>query len=199
MHNKILKKYYFINSFDPRHLNSLDKNILLIYRNYTEKIDENLIIKIKQYCKKNRRKIFLSNNFKLAIKLDLNGVYLPSFNKDLNSNSFKIKKNFKIIGSAHNLKDIKIKEAQNVQELFIGSLFRIKKTYLGIYKFKNLVKLTKTPVVALGGIKDSNLRILNLLTLKVFQELVILDPKKKGPLLEALRFSILFLARMRIP
>ena len=92
MHNKILKKYYFINSFDPRHLNSLDKNILLIYRNYTEKIDENLIIKIKQYCKKNRRKIFLSNNFKLAIKLDLNGVYLPSFNKDLNSNSFKIKK-----------------------------------------------------------------------------------------------------------
>ena len=179
MHNKILKKYYFINSFDPRHLNSLDKNILLIYRNYTEKIDENLIIKIKKYCKKNRRKIFLSNNFKLAIKLDLNGVYLPSFNKDLNSNSFKIKKNFKIIGSAHNLKDIKIKEAQNVQELFIGSLFKIKKTYLGIYKFKNLVKLTKIPVVALGGIKDSNLRILNLLTLKGFSGISYFRSQKK--------------------
>ena len=83
MHNKFLKKYYFINRFDPRHLSSLDKNIALIYRNYTENVDENLIIKIKKFCKKKGIKIFLSNNFRLAIKLDLDGVYLPSFNKDL--------------------------------------------------------------------------------------------------------------------
>ena len=115
-------------------MNSLDKNILLIYRNYTEKNDENLIIKIKKYCRENNRKIFLANDFRLAIKLNLDGVYLPSFNKDLSLNSFVIKKKFRIIGSAHNLKEIKIKEAQNVQELFIGSLFKIKETYLGIYK-----------------------------------------------------------------
>ena len=179
MHNKFLKKYYFINKFDPVHLTSLDKNILLIYRNYTEKTNENLIIKIKQYCKKNGRKIFLSNNFRLAIKLDLDGVYLPSFNRDFYSNSFKTKRKFKIIGSAHNLKDIKIKEAQNVQELFIGSLFKIKKTYLGVYKFKNLSKLTYTPVIALGGIKASNLKALKLLNITGFSGISYFQSQKK--------------------
>ena len=179
MHNKFLKKYYFINKFDPVHLTSLDKNILLIYRNYTEKSNENLIIKIKQYCKKNGRKIFLSNNFRLAIKLDLDGVYIPSFNKDLSLNSFTLKKKFKIIGSIHNLKDIKIKEVQNVQELFIGSLFKIKETYLGIYKFKNLCKLTKIPVIALGGIKDSNFKALNLLNIKGFSGISYFNSQKK--------------------
>ena len=161
-------------------MSSLDKNILLIYRNYTEKIDENLIIKIKEYCKKNRRKIFLSNNFRLAIKLGLDGVYLPSFNKDLTSSCFKIKKKFKIIGSAHNLKDIKIKEIQKVEELFIGSLFRIKKSYLGIYKFKQLSKLTKTPIIALGGINENNLGKLNFLNLRGFSGIKYFGPKKKG-------------------
>ena len=179
MHNKFLKKYYFINKFDPRHLNSLDKNILLIYRNYTEKNDENLIIKIKKYCRENNRKIFLANDFRLAIKLNLDGVYLPSFNKDLSLNSFIIKKNFMIIGSAHNLKEIKIKEAQKVQELFIGSLFKMKETYLGIYKFKNLCKLTKIPVIALGGIKDSNLKALKLLNIKGFSGISYFNSQKK--------------------
>ena len=160
-------------------MNSLDKNILLIYRNYTEKNDENLIIKIKKYCRKNNRKIFLANNFRLAIKLDLDGAYLPSFNKDLSLNSFIIKKNFMIIGSAHNLKEIKIKEAQKVQELFIGSLFKMKETYLGIYKFKNLCKLTKIPVIALGGIKDSNLKALKLFNIKGFSGISYFNSQKK--------------------
>ena len=160
-------------------MNSLDKNILLIYRNYTEKNDENLIIKIKKYCRENNRKIFLANDFRLAIKLNLDGVYLPSFNKDLSLNSFVIKKKFRIIGSAHNLKEIKIKEAQNVQELFIGSLFKIKETYLGIYKFKNLCKLTKIPVIALGGIKESNLMSLNLLNIKGFSGISYFSSQKK--------------------
>ena len=181
MHNKFLKKYYFINRFDPRHLSSLDKNIALIYRNYTEKVDENLINKIKKFCKKKGIKIFLSNNFRLAIKLDLDGVYLPSFNKDLSSNTFTMKKKFKIIGSAHNLKDIKIKEIQKVNELFIASLFRKKNSYLGVYRFKNLSKLTRIPIIALGGINKGNLRKLNFINLKGFSGInYFLSQKKRA-------------------
>ena len=84
-----------------------------------------------------------------------------------------------IIGSAHNLKEIKIKEAQKVQELFIGSLFKMKETYLGIYKFKNLCKLTKIPVIALGGIKDSNLKALKLLNIKGFSGISYFISQKK--------------------
>ena len=38
-------------------------------------------LKLKKYCKKKGYKFFLSNNIKLAIKLDLDGAYIPSFNK----------------------------------------------------------------------------------------------------------------------
>ena len=41
--------------------------------------------------------ITLSNNLKLAIRLDLDGVYLPSFNKELNVFQFNLKKKFRNI------------------------------------------------------------------------------------------------------
>ena len=48
MHNKILNKYHFINKFDQSHLDKLDQEVILIYRNYNKKIDEKLIIKDKR-------------------------------------------------------------------------------------------------------------------------------------------------------
>ena len=111
-----------INEFDPNHISKIDRNISLIYRNYKKKIDENLIKKIKYFCKKKKIKFLLSNNFKLAIRLDLDGVYLPSFNKDFRHNNYLLKKEFIVLGSAHNLKEIKIKEKQGVKAIFISSL-----------------------------------------------------------------------------
>ena len=68
-----------------------------------------LILKLKKFCKEGGKKFYLSNDIKLAIKLDLDGVYLPSFNKNLNHLSYSLKKKFQIVGSAHNLKEIKNK------------------------------------------------------------------------------------------
>ena len=99
----------------------------------------------------------------MAIKLDLDGVYIPSFNNNLNHLAYSFKKNFKIIGSAHNLKEIKIKENQNVEKIFLSSLFKKNKNFLGINKFKLLSKLTKKNTVPLGGISSKNLKKLNLI------------------------------------
>ncbi len=99
----------------------------------------------------------------MAIKLDLDGVYIPSFNKKIKHLAFSYKKNFLIIGSAHNNKEIKIKELQKVEVLFLSSLFKKNKNYLGINKFKILSNLTKNKVVALGGITNKNIRKLKLL------------------------------------
>jgi len=79
MHTKLPRVYYFISKFDKNNINKLNKNIALIYRNYNKNLDKSLIIKIKKYCKLQKRKFFLSNNFKLAFKLGLDGVYFPSF------------------------------------------------------------------------------------------------------------------------
>ena len=108
-------------------------------------------------------KFYLSNNIKLAIRLDLDGVYIPSFNKSTKHLAFSLKKKFNIIGSAHNIKEIKTKETQKVSRIFISSIFKKNKNYLGINKFKLISNLTKKKVVALGGISLVNLKKLKLL------------------------------------
>ena len=164
MHYNLNTKYYFINNFDTNNIDKQDQQTTIIYRNYTsEKIDKFKFLEFKNYCKKKGLKLYLSNNIKLAIKLKLNGAYIPSFNKKFNDLNYKYDKNFKIIGSAHNLKEIKIKELQKVEAIFISSLFKKNKNFLGINRFKNLSGLTKKRIIALGGINKENIKLLNLL------------------------------------
>ena len=94
MHNKILNKYYFINKFDQSYLDNQDKKTIIIYRNYVQKHDKKLILRLKNYCKKKGNKFLLSNNIKLAINLDLDGAYIPSFNNDKKHLSYSFKKKF---------------------------------------------------------------------------------------------------------
>jgi len=136
---------------------------VIIYRNYDQKIDEKLIIKIKNYCKKKGNKFLLSNNIKLAIKLNLDGAYIPSFNKNTKHLSYSLTKKFIILGSAHNINEMNTKELQNVNAIFLSSIFKKNKNFLGIYKFKLLSHLTKRPIIALGGISKNNLKKLNLI------------------------------------
>ena len=159
----MIRKYYFINKFDTNNIDKQDRQTTIIYRNYSTKADQTLILKIKRYCKKKLIKFYLSNNIKLAIKLDLDGAYIPAFNKNFNHLAYSYKKNFKIVGSAHNLKEIRIKEIQNVRKIFLSSLFKKNKNFLGIYKFKLLSKFTKKNIIILGGISNKNRRKLTLL------------------------------------
>ena len=172
MHINKIRKYYFISKFDTNNIGKQDKQTTIIYRNYSTKtIDETLILKIKKYCKKKNVNFYLSNNIKLAIKLGLDGAYVPAFNKSLKHLSYSYKKNFKLVGSAHNLKEIKMKENQKVSKIFLSSLFKKNNNFLGINKFKLLSKLTKKNVVVLGGISKEN--------------------KKKGPFGPLFKFRIL--------
>ena len=165
----MVSKYYFISKFDTNNIDKLDKQTAIIYRNYSTKIiDQTLILKIKKYCKKNSIDFYLSNNIRLAIKLGLDGAYIPAFNNNLKHLAYSYKKNFKLIGSAHNLREIRIKENQNVSKIFLSSLFKKNKNFLGINKFKLLSKLTKKGIVALGGISKVNKKKLSLLSQSEF-------------------------------
>jgi thiamine-phosphate pyrophosphorylase len=169
MHIKKIKKYYFINKFDTNIINKQDKQTTIIYRNYnSNNKDESLILKINKYCKKRSIKFFLANNVKLALKLNLNGVYIPAFNTNLNHLAYSYKKNFEIIGSAHNLKEIRIKENQSVEKIFLSSVFKKNKNFLGINKFKILTKLTTKKIVVLGGVSNKNIKKLTLLNQSEF-------------------------------
>tara|TARA_Y100000768_G_C23487676_1_gene455583 strand:- start:47 stop:559 length:513 start_codon:yes stop_codon:yes gene_type:complete len=158
-----MRKYYFINKFDTNNIDKQDKLTTIIYRNYSTKLDREVILKIKNYCKKKSIKFYLSNDIKLAIELDLDGAYIPSFNKDFKHLNYSFKKKFQILGSAHNLKEIRLKEKQNVNKIFLSSLFKKNKNFLGINKFKLFSQLSKKNIVMLGGISKKNKKKLSLL------------------------------------
>ena len=155
MHNFIPRVFYFVNDFNKEELSFLNKKIAIIYRNY-EKTDLKQVIQLKNFCKKNGKSLYLANKPRLAFKLRLSGAYIPSFNKNLNINKYKNFKNFQLIGSAHNIKEIHIKLKQGVKCLFLSPLFETKKNkkFLDVYKFKLLKKNTRLKTVALGGINE---------------------------------------------
>ena len=171
MHYYFKRKYYFIDKFDTNSIDKLDNQTTVIYRNYlskNQKDNENLLLKIKNYCHKKKIKFYLSNNIKLAIKLNLDGAYIPAFNNSFNHLSYSLSKNFEIIGSSHNIKEIRTKEIQGVKKIVLSSLFKQNKNYLGINKFKIISKYTNHKIVALGGISKNNIKKLKLLGIKEF-------------------------------
>ena len=163
MHKGLPNKYYFINEFDTKNIKKLDKNTGIIFRNYNLENSLKSIISLNNFCKKHGYKFFLSNNIKLALKLKLDGAYIPSFNKDTKHLSYSFTKNFIILGSAHNNKEIKIKQKQSVKIIFLSSIFKKNKNYLGINKLKLLSKLTKKNIVVLGGVSQQNIKKLSLI------------------------------------
>lgn len=180
MHTLFNKYYCFIEKYQSELVNILPKSSTVIYRNYENPTDLSTIIKLKKICKIKNLNFILSNNVKLAIKLNLDGAYIPAFNKDLTHNCFQLKKKFNLLGSAHNLKEIRIKEIQNVKYIFLSPLFKTTKyeNFLGIYRFLKLTKFTKKDIVSLGGINKNNLKQLKLLninnvaSISMFQNLI---------------------------
>ena len=165
MHRNLPRQYYFIEKFNKKILENQSTETAIIYRNYSKNINKPEILKIREFCKKNKLKIFLSNNFKLALKLNLDGAYIPSFNNSFNHLSFNIKKNFIILGSAHSLKEIRMKELQKVDAIFLSSIFKKNKNYLGLFKFLNLKSLSTKDIIALGGISQNNKKKLNIINI----------------------------------
>ena len=104
----------------------------------------------------------------MAKQLKFDGVYIPSFNK-IKFKFVKVGHNFLIIGSAHNVQQIKIKEDQNIQMIFISPLFETKaKSALKLNKFRNLSLVTNKKILALGGINKKNINKLQLLNITGF-------------------------------
>ena len=74
------------------------------------------------------------------------------------------------MGSAHNRREIFIKEKQGVSKIFIAPVFMVskKKYFLGTSRFNLLSKVTKKDVIALGGINKKNINKLRLLNCSGF-------------------------------
>ena len=154
--------YYFIDKFDRDEILKLDKKINIIFRNYKIKNIDSEIKKIKNLCKSTNRRIFVAGNLKIALKYRLNGLYIPAFHIKQNYANLNLTKDFKIIGSAHNIKEVKIKEKQGCTNIFISPIFHNPKNnfFLGIIKFNLINLFSNVKTIALGGINQNNIKLL---------------------------------------
>ena len=188
----IIKNKYFliienIKDIDLKNIKKRNK-FFIIYRNY-RKIDKlSNLMKFRMECKSKGVKLYVANNTKLAISIKSDGIYLPSFNKSLNFLNLK-KKNFDIIGSAHNFKEISNKVKQGCHMILFSRLFKVdydkNSSYLGVIKFNNFTRISNK-LIPLGGINNYNLNRLNNVSSNGF---ALLSEVKKKP---AKIFSRLF-------
>lgn len=123
------------------------------------------MVNIKEFCKKKGIKFFISNRLEECLKYDLDGLYIPSFNKKKLIKELNPNKQI-VIGSAHNQMEIRKKIDQGCKIIFLSPLFKTYKLeYLGIPRF-NLIKMSfKSKFVALGGIKQENIKKIKMLNI----------------------------------
>ena len=154
-----IRYFYFIDEFNKNEIEKLPAQISVIYRNYDKKNDPQELKKLVVHCKNSRRKVYISNNLKDAIKYNFDGLYVPSFHKQLRFHNI-IKKKFDIIGSALNVTELKIKEKQGCSKIFLSPIFENNKNkkFLNIIKTNLLKNLTKKKIVLLGGINFKTLK-----------------------------------------
>ena len=74
-----------------------------IYRNNSKKEPISEILRFRKKLISKQINFYIANNFKLAKKIKADGLYISAFNKN-------IYMNIKLIGSAHNLKEINQKK-----------------------------------------------------------------------------------------
>ena len=172
--------YYYIDKFDRDEIYKLNKTINIIYRNYSSRFNKKEILQLVTFCKKQRRKVYISNNLKLALRFNFDGVYIPAFKKTLNYKNIS-KKNFEVIGSAHNIKEVINKEYQGCTKIFLSPIFKTKKNknYLGVTKFNIIKLIAKKKIISLGGINKENIKYLRMCKVEGFAGISWI--KKNGP------------------
>jgi thiamine-phosphate pyrophosphorylase len=160
--------YFFTNVLNETISNNIIKfkNVCIIYKpekhiskNYIE------ILKIRNFCKKNKIKFYISDDYKLANKFAANGIFLSSINKSF-IRPIQLQNDFNIVGSVHNTFEYWVKNRQNCKEIMLSPLFFNAKyssnKILGVTRFNLISTNWCLKLCALGGINLGNLKKLKM-------------------------------------
>jgi thiamine-phosphate pyrophosphorylase len=163
MTNKLFyKPYVFLDK-----INDIIKKNLLKFEDITIIVDidkkellENELSIIK-FAKINKIPFFFKNNYQKCIKYNASGIFLDAKNTDI-IRPIQFRKNFKIIGSAHNQREYFNKLKQKCKLVMLSPLFYNEKysknKILNIHRFNQITLNWKTDVCALGGINLDSLK-----------------------------------------
>jgi thiamine-phosphate pyrophosphorylase len=159
-------------------------NIIINIDQNDEKNLKNQFLIIK-FAKKNKIPFLIKNNFQKCIKYGASGIFIESSNKS-KTKPILLKKDFKIVGSAHNRLEYNNKKNQSCEIIMLSPLFYNEKysvnKILNIHRF-NLISLNwGVKLCALGGINAQTLRKIKLTKARIISfSKFIYDPKIKKP------------------
>ena len=184
-----IKFYFFIDTLDEiirKNIKNFKKLSFVYKSDSINDINHANIVTIKNFCKKNKILFFISDNFKLAKKYEADGIFLSSSYKKIGN--IVLKKNFKIIGSAHNQLEYSLKNKQSCELIMLSPLFYNKKysqnKILNVCKFNLISMGWDKKICALGGISLNNFKKLNMTrcSAAAFISLMKENNQKKSPL-----------------
>ena len=188
MNKLFYKPYVFLDKIDDVIKTNLLKfkeiNIIIDTPHKNKEIFENEL-RIIKFAKTNNIPFFFKNNYQKCIKYKASGVYIDSTNNS-KIRPILIKKNFKIIGSAHNQKEYFIKLQQRCGLITLSPIFYNEKysknNILGIHKFNHITLNWKLDICALGGINLNSIKKVKLTKARsiAFKKLIF-DLKIKKP------------------
>ena len=170
MINKNFKLFFFIEKLNELNLDYVKKiGAILILRN-PEKIEIEDLKKFNKRCIERRITLFIQNSIKILFLLKTNNFYISAYNKSQFKQLRKINRKIKIIGSAHNIPEIRQKLNQGCEYILLSRIFKtsnkFKKGFLGTTKFNLLTRNLSKKIIALGGINRKNFKLLRLLSVE---------------------------------
>lgn len=184
--NKIFYKHYIfldtINNLIEKNIKQFKKINIIVNTDQDEKKGlENELLIIK-FAKKKKIPFFFKNNYNKCIKYNSDGIFIDSENKEIIKPSL-LKKEFKIIGLAHNQLEYSQKLRQKCTLLMLSPLFYNEKysenKILNVLKFNNKKQNWKIEICALGGINLKTIKRIKLLNItSVGFRKFIFEPKK---------------------
>ena len=168
------KVYIFINDINNLIFTNIEKisNIHIIYNSHDFKSDK--FIKLKNFCIKKKIKLYILDNYNLAIKNRLNGIIISHNNKTINyfGNPLCKKQKLEIIGKVHSQAEYFFKIRQNCTKIILSPIFKTPK-----YSENNILKIIKFNLISsnwlvekipLGGINTKNYKKLKMTKAKYF-------------------------------
>tara|TARA_Y100000590_G_C15539486_1_gene946370 strand:- start:324 stop:959 length:636 start_codon:yes stop_codon:yes gene_type:complete len=173
--NKLPKIIIIFNEefFDEKKLLNLKipKKSAFLLRSYKAKERKKIAKQLLKFCKMKELKLLIASDIKLAKDINAHGVHFPEYMiKEKNKinwvilKNIKLKKNWIITTAAHSLQSIKKAEFFDIDAALLSPVFSSKshpnRKNLGINKFAKIVKKTKLPIYALGGINIKNIKSL---------------------------------------
>ena len=163
--NKIFYKHYVflekINKLIEEKLLKFNNIKIIINVSNNDKNNADNEKDLIYFAKKNKIPFLFKNNVRKCFKFNADGIFIDSANKETIKPTL-FKKDFLIIGVAHNQLEYYFKKKQNCKIIALSPIFYnpkfSKNKTLGPIKFNLISRIWNTDLCALGGINETNIK-----------------------------------------